>query len=224
MAVPHRNRADQGRIPRRRRGPLRVLDLTRLEAASRRLSYFEPGYAELLGYAGFVRGFHEEVKRAVIPGRETLDYLPTQIVAEYLWARADPPFNGLIVGSSRITETRNNIALFPHAAVVEGAETDPERSIHFTYTRVDEDGEDPEERVAFDPLPEPAAPLAQAAYATSDEDWFASLLPDTEFAQPPQHALRPTEDGVSRHRVRAIAYETKPAVPISFSDWEDPGF
>lgn len=203
--------------------PLRVLDLTRLETARRHLSYFEPGYSELLGYAGFVRGFHEEVKRAVIPGRETLDYLPTQIVAEYLWARADPPFDGLIFGSSQITDTQNNIALFPHAAIIEGAEAEPERTIHFSYTHRGEDGENPEERIVFDPLPELVAPAPRVANAGADEDWFASLIPSDEVVQL-QPALRLTEDGISRHRVRAIAYDTEPEIPISFSDWEDHGF
>lgn len=203
--------------------PLRVLDLTRLEAAQRRISYFEPGYAELKGYAGFIRGFHEEVKRAVIPGRETLDYLPTQIVAEYLWVRADPPFDGLIFGSSQLTDTQNNIALFPHASIVEGAEDDAERKIHFSYTHADEDEENLEERILFEPLPAPAQGAAQPAPATPEDDWFSSPMSDDEPAAV-QPALRLTEDGVARHRVRTIAFEMDPAVPISFSDWEDHGF
>lgn len=203
--------------------PLRVLDLTRLQAAQRHISYFEPSYAELQGYAGFVRGFHEEVKRAVIPGRETLDYLPTQIVAEYLWARADPPFDGLIFGSSQLTDTQNNIALFPHASVVEGAEDDVERKIHFSYTHRDEDGDDVEERVLFDPLPAAGEAASPTPPAASEEDWFSSLLGGDEPVAV-QPSLRLAEDGVSRHRVRAIAFDTEPPVPISFSDWEDHGF
>ena len=203
--------------------PLRVLDLTRLETASRRISYFEKDYAELQGYAGFVRGFHEEVKRAVLPGRETLDYLPTQIVAEYLWARANPPFDGLIFGSSQITETKNNIALFPHASIVEGFEAEVERKIHFSYTHYDEDGENAEERVTFEPLPaEPQQPQ-RTGRTVSDEDWFASLS-SHEAPAAPEPALRLADDGVVRHRVRAIKYDTEPPIPIAFSDWQDFGF
>lgn len=200
--------------------PLRILDLTRLEDAQRRLSYFEAGYGELQGYAGFVRGLHEEMKRAVIPGREMLDYLPTQIIAEYLWARADPPFDGLIFGSSQISETQNNISLFPHASIVEGAEDEPERKIHFRYVSHDEDAELEEERIIFEPLP-PAAPAPAAASQTRDDDWFSSLSGDEPDAAP-EATLRLTENGISRHYVRAIAYETDPAIPIGFSDWEDP--
>ena len=204
--------------------PLRVLDLTRLEAASRRhLSYFEAGYSELLGYSDFVSSFHEEVRRAIIPGRETLDYLPTQIVAEYLWARADPPFDGLIFGSSQITETQNNIALFPHAAAVEGAEDERERSINFVYTTCDEDGDNPEERVLFDPLREDAVPTSRKARATSDDDWFGSVDSGKD-KNAPGPALRLNADGVRRHRVRAISYETDPEVPITFSDYQDRRF
>ena len=203
--------------------PLRILDLTRLEAAQRRISYFEPGYAELQGYAGFLRGFHEEVKRAVLPGRETLDYLPTQIVAEYLWARADPPFDGLIFGSSLLTDTQNNIALFPHASLVEGAEDEAERKVHFRYTHSDEDGDNCEERVLFETLSSPEDEPNRSGPESFADDWFGSSASDDE---PPviQPTLRLTEDGVARHRVRAISYETFPVVPINFSDWEDHGF
>lgn len=201
--------------------PLRLLDLTRLDSAQRQLSYFEPGYAELRGYADFLRGFHEEIRRAVIPGRETLDYLPTQIVAEYLWAKADPPFDGLIFGSSQISETQNNIVLFPHAATLEGAEAEPERKISFAYTSGDEDGEELKEQVFFEPLP-PAVADKPPARELPD-DWFAWHGGVDEIG-PPQPALRLAEDGVARYRVRGIVYDTEPAIPIAFADDEEREF
>jgi len=100
--------------------PIRVLDLTILETASARLSYFRPDFLEKYAYDEFVRGFHAEIKKAIIQGRETLEYLPMQFVCEYLWTQAEPKFDGLIYGSSQLSNGANNIVLFSHAIDVEG--------------------------------------------------------------------------------------------------------
>jgi hypothetical protein len=69
----------------------------------------------------FLRGFHKEIKKAIIPGSETLDYLPTQFVAEYLWTKVEPKLDGLIFGSAQISKGKaKNIVLFPQATVVDG--------------------------------------------------------------------------------------------------------
>ena len=100
--------------------PLRVLDLTLLKNAMFNISYFDGDVVRKFAYNRFLRGFHKEIKKPVIPGSETLDYLPTQFVAEYLWTRVDPPLDGLIYGSAQISEAgARNIALFPHAARAE---------------------------------------------------------------------------------------------------------
>lgn len=101
--------------------PLRVLDLTLLRNAMFNISYFDPDVVRKFSYNRFLRGFHKEIKRSVIPGSETLDYLPTQFVAEYLWTKVDPVLDGLIFGSAQISNAKaKNIAIFPHACVAEG--------------------------------------------------------------------------------------------------------
>jgi DNA-directed RNA polymerase subunit RPC12/RpoP len=101
--------------------PLRVLDLTLLRNAMFNISYFDDEVVRKFAYNRFLRGFHKEIKKSVIPGTETLDYLPTQFVAEYLWTKVDPPLDGLIYGSAQISDAAaKNIALFPHACTAEG--------------------------------------------------------------------------------------------------------
>lgn len=101
--------------------PVRVLDLMLLKNAMFNISYFDDDVVRKFAYNRFLRGFHNEIKKPVIPGSETLDYLPTQFVAEYLWTKVDPPLDGLIYGSAQISEaSARNIALFPHATEVEG--------------------------------------------------------------------------------------------------------
>lgn len=100
--------------------PLRVLDLTILENAPASISYFQSDFIEKHAYRRFVEGFHEEIKKPIIPVQETLEYLPTQFVCEYLWTHAEPKLDGLIYGSSQLSNGASNIVLFPHAMDVEG--------------------------------------------------------------------------------------------------------
>jgi len=205
--------------------PLRVLDLTRLEADPERLSYFNQHYAERMAYAAFMRGFHAEIRRAVIPGRETLDYLPTQVIAEYLWSKAEPPIDGVVFGSAQIVDSANNIVLFPHAASVEGAEDEVERKIryfHYRPGRNDEDANEDDRRnrdvVTFEP-PE-AAPHAEPQ---DEDDWLAGLMAPIPPAESEGPALRLGDDDVWRIRVDGIRYQTHP-IQTEFGDWEDHGF
>lgn len=208
--------------------PLRVLDLTLLERDPEPLSYFHPHYGERMAYSEFIRGFHAEIRRAIIPGRETLDYLPTQVIGEYLWSRADPGIDGIVFGSAQITDSANNVVLFPHAASVEGADEEVARRIryfHYRPARTDEDAdeEDRQDRdfISFDPLTQ--ADQEAAAERPMDEDsWLASLIAPIEPAEEPGPALRLGEDDVWRIRVDGIRYATHP-IQVEFSDWEDDG-
>jgi len=208
--------------------PLRVLDLTLLEADPERLSYFHAHYTERMAYSAFMRGFHAEIRRAVIPGRETLDYLPTQVIAEYLWSRADPSIDGIVFGSAQITDSANNVVLFPHAASVEGADEENERIIryfHHRSARTDEDADEDDQRdrdmITFEPqAAEDANPRAQNL---NDEDnWLAGLWEPVAPVPDPGPALRLSENDVWRIRVDGIRYVTRP-IQAEFSDWEDHG-
>jgi hypothetical protein len=210
--------------------PLRLLDLTRLEGVRERLSYFDPRYSERMAYAAFMSGFHTEVRRAVIPGQETLEYLPTQVIAEYLWAHVDPPVDGLIFGSSQITASSSNIVLFPHAATVEGAEEEVRRTIRHLYhraARTDEDADDEDRQdrdiVSFVPIAEGGEGVVAQVPRVNDDDWFAALIEPVNPAVDPGPALRLRDDDVCRVRVEGIRYETH-VIQAEFSDWKDWGF
>lgn len=206
--------------------PLRVLDLTRLEADPEPMSYFDAHYAERMAYSAFMRGFHAEIKRAVIPGREPLDYLPTQVIAEYLWSRAEPSIDGIVFGSAQITDTANNVVLFPKAALVEGADEETERKIRYFHhrpARTDEDADEDDQRdrdmITFEPQ---AAEDANPANPTPhDEDnWLAGLWEPIAPIPDLGPALRLGENDVYRMRVDGIRYVTHP-IQAEFSDWDD---
>jgi hypothetical protein len=167
---------------------VRVLDLTVLDTATTLLSYFDPDFVEKHAYMKFIRGFHSEIKRPVIPGRETLEYLPTQFVCEYLWTQVTPRLDGLIYGSSQLSEAANNIVLFPHAIDTEGYEQESsDTSISIFSSQQDEDDE-----YGLDHIVSQQSPSEPA---------------DTQEDGSP--TLRLLIDEITTSHVRAISYNTE---------------
>lgn len=110
--------------------PLKLLDLGVLAEVIAKGSYFDPGYAVRKSRAAFLRQLVEEISRPVIPGDEQLEYIATQVVAEYLAQKPYPGLDGIIFHSSQTGGGGRNVVLFHHASRVEpytlpaGAETD----------------------------------------------------------------------------------------------------
>ncbi|MBZ9648155.1 RES domain-containing protein [Sphingobium sp. 3R8] len=206
--------------------PLTVLDLTLLDREPEPLSYFDPHYSQQMAYTAFMQGFHAEIRRAIIPGRETLDYLPTQVIAEYLWSQTEPAIDGIIFGSAQITESANNVVLFPDSASVEGAEEEVARTIrhfHFREARADEDADEADRQdrdvVAFRPLR--AEDQEAAVERPFDEDsWFGALFDPLDPIEQPGPALRLGDDDVWRIRVDSIRYDTH-SIPAGFRNMQD---
>jgi hypothetical protein len=163
--------------------PIRVLDLTVLETASANLSYFEDEFVQLHAYSRFLREFHAEIKKPILPGRETLEYLPTQFVCEYLWRRAEPSLDGMIYGSSQLSDGANNIVLFPHASDVEGYEN------------------------------EVVAEISDLTFYEEDRDeevvWVNSTEAEQNQTEHGGATLRYLSDDLSVSKVRSISYETE---------------
>ena len=161
-------------------------------------------------------------------GRETLDYLPTQVIAEYLWSRAEPGIDGIVFGSAQITDSANNVVLFPNAASVEDADEETERKIryfHHHLARNDEDAaeEDQQDRdwVTFEPQ-SGADDDAPANDLNDDNDWLAGIFEPVDRVPDPGPALRLGDNEVSRIRVDGIRYVTH-LIPVEFEEWEDYG-
>ena len=200
--------------------PLRVLDLSKLEQVEETLSRFDPDYVERLSYQAFLRSFHDELKRAVLPGRESLDYLPTQAVAEYLWTQAEPPLDGIIFGSAQISGAHKNIVLFPHACQVEGVAGERVRAVRHMYLDAPHEAGDDRPtvaRVVMEPLDQPAAEAQRPTLA--DDDWFSEWAAARE-APAPLPTLRLHADGLQLVTVEAIRYQSG-SVPVSIEEHVD---
>lgn len=200
--------------------PLRVLDLSRLESIGERVSPFEADYVERLSFQSFLRGFHEEIKRAVIPGREVLDYLPTQAVAEYLWTKTDPPLDGVIFGSAQISGRHKNVVLFPHASVVDGAADEVTRTVRSIYEdgpREDDENRPLAVRVRLAPVRD--TPAEEQPSVSGAEDWFSEFL-DADAPRPGAVPAALRLAGLQLLKVGAIRYASSSAA-IEIEEFED---
>lgn len=97
---------------------VKLLDLAALKDICVDVSHFDPDYEIRFGRAAFLRSLASEICRPVMPKDEAFEYLPTQVVAEYLANRVDPRLDGIIFRSSQV-DNGQNIVLFNHACGVE---------------------------------------------------------------------------------------------------------
>jgi hypothetical protein len=111
--------------------PLRVLDLGVLGSAFDYADLFDPSFASISPRLSFLSMLEQEVSLPVQPHDEVLDYIPTQVMAEYLnlvvgldgvaYPSAqfgDAPHPGQVAGR-RLPPTERNVALFGAAGITE---------------------------------------------------------------------------------------------------------
>ena len=118
--------------------PVRLLDLKALENLYVEEIHFDPDYLDRQGRAAFLRRLAREFSRPVMPGDEDVDYLPTQVVAEYLSSKANSPLDGMLYPSSQAGEEGQNLVLFNHACGVEPNDLPKGSNVEVDIHRIDE--------------------------------------------------------------------------------------
>lgn len=96
--------------------PVKLLDLGALSEAFVSKSYFDPEYAVHKERTAFLRQLVGEISRPLLPEDELLEYVPTQVVAEYLGQNTEPKFDGIIYPSSQTGGSGENVVLFNHSS------------------------------------------------------------------------------------------------------------
>lgn len=101
---------------------LRLLDLTALRKVMARGSIFDPKYAPAQERALFLRRLAERIALPVMPAHEANEYLPTQIIADFLAEGLEQPYDGIIFSSTQSKAEGDNVVLFHRAACVQSIE------------------------------------------------------------------------------------------------------
>ncbi len=111
--------------------PVVVLDTTKFERPPKALNIFAKTYNKRLSLWGFMAEFMNEISQPCLPGDEHLDYIPTQVVAEYLvhlhrfkHNEQERTVEGIIFRSAQNSEGKN-IVLFGDATKVKADQSPP---------------------------------------------------------------------------------------------------
>jgi len=97
---------------------IRLLDfdlLTKIDVSG---SLFDPKFIEQLEKAEFLKKLIGELIKPVMPNDEPFEYLPTQVIAEFLSEKISPSIDGVIYESSQ-TSIGKNVVLFNHSCKTE---------------------------------------------------------------------------------------------------------
>jgi hypothetical protein len=107
--------------------PILVLDTTKFSGRPKAINIFAPTYVTRMRLWKFMATFMNEIARPCLPDDEHLDYVPTQVVSEYLthlhkfkWGDKEMTIDAVIYRSAQ-NGNGKNIAIFGAAANVEGA-------------------------------------------------------------------------------------------------------
>jgi hypothetical protein len=100
---------------------LQIMDFTKFSALPITESPFHPEYRTMRLRQKFLKQLVDEVSQPILPGDTNLDYIATQVIAEYLATRRDPTIDGMIYKSAQCPEGKN-LVLFNHACKVTNKE------------------------------------------------------------------------------------------------------
>jgi DNA-directed RNA polymerase subunit RPC12/RpoP len=142
---------------------INILDLNVLSKIYFKVSYFDSESRARLGHAAFLRHLVGELTKPVMPDEEVFEYLPTQIVAEYLAAKVEPRLDGIIFDSSQTQGQGQgqNIILFRNSCGVEPYNLPKGTKISINYGwRTSEDYDD--SISVFEELPVKTSQVEQA--------------------------------------------------------------
>ena len=121
--------------------PLRLLDLTAFNNVYERGSIFDPQTAGRMEHATFLRSLCRRMAQPVMPDDADFDYLPTQVIADFLATDSRPLLDGIVFPSVQMSDKQGvNIALFHKASRVERINVAQGTKIEATTCREDEEG------------------------------------------------------------------------------------
>jgi hypothetical protein len=96
-----------------------LLDLTLSDEISLVADPFSKDYEEARLRWAFLRSLGSRLAEPIMPGSETVDYVPTQIVCEYISQFLKPKVDGIVYPSSQSSKRGKNVVLFFESSSVQ---------------------------------------------------------------------------------------------------------
>jgi hypothetical protein len=177
--------------------PIQLLDLEAMQKAYKRGTCFNPTDVHAFKRAKFLRALGAIISRAVLPGDEPFEYLPTQAMAEYLSNREDLELDGILFGSAQTSSNGQNVVLFHEASRVETQEIAADTETTVRHYEVYDDGYESDFTVWVEPRVEEHEGGEERVYS---DECHISTSRDT---------LRLNLEAMSIHHVERIECKTQ---------------
>ncbi|GEL72331.1 RES domain-containing protein [Myxococcus virescens] len=178
--------------------PLRLLDLTVLRNIYVMGSDFDPEFIGKLKHAMFLEHLSHRITMPIMPDDEAIEYLPTQVIADYLASMDAPSIDGIIYPSAQASSGQLNIVLFHKSARVQPSELPKEATVRVSLESYSEDGAEPDYTIYVTP------PKSTPSKPSVAKSFWDIQTPDGRYgdARVPALCLDPTTLEV--HRITAI--------------------
>ena len=180
--------------------PILLLDLKALSEVSASGSLFDDNHRYQMAKANFLQSLSQKMTAPVLPDAEIFEYLPTQVIAEYLASQVKPELDGILYPSAQTKNGKNNVVLFHESSLVEQLRISDDNS-SFVETEIQTaDGPEPEYWVF-----QRTAPKEEATDAT---DPFAGEMSQKESPGDGRiPALRINLSSVEVHHIESVVYK-----------------
>ena len=200
--------------------PVRLLDFDALAEVYVPGSHFDPEHRERQGRGAFLEHLVREVSMPIMPQDEAFEYLPTQVVAEFLASRT-PPLDGIVFRSTQTGRAGRNVVLFNHACGVERIDLPDGTEVDVFVPRAHADEEDDNlgsigvwESVPPVPSGDETASPARTRFASpasAASSLFQWNAPERGVSDDPASDEEPTlrldEGSLVARKIRAVQYD-----------------
>ena len=206
---------------------VKLLDLGALADAYVNTSYFDSKFLEHKSRAAFLKNLVNEISRPVAPKDEGIEYLATQVVAEFLAHKASPTMDGIIFPSSQTEGKGWNVVLFNHARTVEAYDLPVNSTIEVSFpSGPPEDYEDMldeaifvDETVPSNPSGGEPPPSKETKRPLSTAHFIEYLLQEPD--DDPESTLQLDVDNLEVFETTGITYSTNSRWLIRTRETED---
>ena len=193
----------------------RLLDVSALQSVYVEGSIFDPAHAPRLERAKFLESLGERIARPVMPDDEPLEYLITQVIADYLAGRLDPALDGILYPSVQDGTHGANVMLFHKASRVALFDIPEGTEIHVSSGLHSEDEWETDYRVWEEAPPsEPKDPKDENDTGLFDPSVFLSNPIDWRVYDGRETTLQLNAHSLKVHHIHAAHYAGKP-YPVS---------
>ncbi|MCC6241752.1 MAG: RES family NAD+ phosphorylase [Gemmatimonadaceae bacterium] len=120
--------------------PLRLLDLSAAMSTAAEGSVFDESHSDRMAHAMFLRSLCKKMTRPIMPSDESMEYLATQAIADYLATEHEPKLDGIMYPSVQVNGSGINIVLFHGSSRVESLNLPPGVTLDVSFGHDTMDG------------------------------------------------------------------------------------